>query len=648
MAELPDARHALSLQWVFGVAPEAGAHSLSDENRSAIFYTSAHTGVVLDLQSQTQLLLQGHRNAICATAASEDRRRIATADAGPGSMLVLWDSYSGCPLRSIAPPHESGVRAIDMSPDARYVVALSAGPAPQLLSLWDLAADGDKPLYSHQVDSTAEEQLSVRFSPEAPTEIVTAGGRIVIFWSWASGTLECYAPEEAGASLQQPVSPLTGSLFLPGSRRALSSTTDGQAVVWDVVSNVPEADTLRRRAVKLVRLASRSTIRCAVVMHGLLFVGTADGHVRAFNSELRLVAWFEDIAAGPVTSISFSHDAAAWEGKGGADDLRCADFIVGTAGALIVACSSAMFGHPSLEARRGTLLVQGQEGAVHGLAAHPALPRFASTCGAGLLHLWDFEERRLLLLRLFDGLSGYILAFSPDGALLAVGFTNGTLKLLSATSLQELHTFRNFKGCVRHLCFSADGAWLAAAATDRAVALYRFGPNATDPEKHAWELIGRHRAHAGAVTALAFSTGEDAASARLISCGEDRMLCEYDLGRASVQDGLQLRKRTRLEQTAAPTACAWVKNALDAGPSLVVANDAYKLRIVASDSLVRMPAFLRAPLHATLPFTLSSHLGHMPDYPRPDARRTAPPPASIAARPRARRRLRRAQSRAEG
>merc|ERR1719203_1205385 len=98
-----------------------------------------------------------------------------------------------------------------------------------------------------------------------------------------------------------------------------------------------------------------------------------------------------------------------------------------------------MFDQLTPEARRGTLLVQGQDAAVHGLAAHPSLSRFACTGHSGLLQLWDYSEKRLLLLRMFDKLLGQCLAFSPvDGKLLAAGFTNGTVKILSGMTLQEL------------------------------------------------------------------------------------------------------------------------------------------------------------------------------------------------------------------
>lgn len=57
-------------------------------------------------------------------------------------MLVIWDTVSGIPIKSIFNPHPHGVIAMDISPDALFIVTLSA-PAesdnndPQMMSLWE-------------------------------------------------------------------------------------------------------------------------------------------------------------------------------------------------------------------------------------------------------------------------------------------------------------------------------------------------------------------------------------------------------------------------------------------------------------------------------------------------------------------------------
>jgi len=60
-----------------------------------IFYSNAHTGILLDCKTNQQILLQGHSNAITSTTVSLDRRWLVTGDLGPDCMVTVWDSFSG-------------------------------------------------------------------------------------------------------------------------------------------------------------------------------------------------------------------------------------------------------------------------------------------------------------------------------------------------------------------------------------------------------------------------------------------------------------------------------------------------------------------------------------------------------------------------
>lgn len=70
---------------------------------------------------------------------SNNKKWVVTADAGRDSMMVVWDTASGTPIKSIFNPHTNGVLAVDISPDALFIVTLSA-PATsehQTISLWE-------------------------------------------------------------------------------------------------------------------------------------------------------------------------------------------------------------------------------------------------------------------------------------------------------------------------------------------------------------------------------------------------------------------------------------------------------------------------------------------------------------------------------
>lgn len=88
--------------------------------------------------------------------------------------------------------------------------------------------------------------------------------------------------------------------------------------------------------------------------------------------------------------------------------------------------------------------------------------------------LWDYEEKKLLMVRTFDGsgdrglkLVPKTIAYDPEGNTLAVGCATGSLKLLEASRLGDIstkpHLFRNSKKGISHVCFSHDGRFMASA-----------------------------------------------------------------------------------------------------------------------------------------------------------------------------------------
>ena len=590
---------ALSLSWVFGFADRSPVINLCDANRAAIFYASAHTGIIYDLNAKSQQLLQGHCNPITCSCASADRRLVATSDRGADSMLVIWDSYSTQPVKTIATPHPHGVHAMDMSPDGKYLVTLSE-PAPegeaggpQVIAVWDCSPAGssESPIYSAMVTSpsgeAAELQISVRLDPSDPTQIVTNGASVVIFWSFAEGGLTYYSPPLSSHDFKQSIGVLTKSAFFPGSTKAVTATADGDCVLWDVLDSGPAEYTTERRAAKIVRLHTGAVTNILTVGKYLVS-GGADGHVRFYDFEFRIIAWFEDLDAGAISSISFAVPTSSGKAAKAAADaaasgvLSCPDFVVGTSNSLIVSCRPSMFDELVAERKRGMLLVQGQDAPVHGLAAHPSLTRFAVTGKSGLLQLWDYAEKRLLLMRMFDRLSGHTLAFSPSGKFLAIGFTSGLLKVLVGMTLEEVATFKAAAGCITAAAFSHDSTYLATSDTDNCVGVYRLGNPGDEPTaKKEWIFVGKYRGHYKPITGLQFGEGSDG-SARLFACGEDRALVEYDLARSSVQGGIQLRNTSKIEQTGVPTGCVYVPaGAQDAEPHVVTANDQYKLRVIA-------------------------------------------------------------------
>jgi WD40 repeat protein len=215
----------------------------------------------------------------------------------------------------------------------------------------------------------------------------------------------------------------------------------------------------------------------------------ADGAVRFYDYYLRLEAWFEDLNAGPVSSISFSVQPNPFPAsEAGSPGLKfwVPDFIVGTSHAFMVGIESIMFNEVKKEDRRGTLLMQGMTDKVIAVACHPSQSLVAIVCSNGVLQLWNYDMKLLMVLREFNSsdiensktgkTSGNFkpncIAFDSTG-LLAIGFSSGVIKLLVSDSLEDIAHYTPSTDSIQHLQFSPTGDYLAAIDNSNHVLIFK-------------------------------------------------------------------------------------------------------------------------------------------------------------------------------
>jgi len=394
-----------------------------------------------------------------AAAAPADGQDGAGRGGGEG-LLVVWDVGARAPVRSVAQPHSGGCVAVAFSADATRVATVSApfmdpstSTTVQEVAVWDWSSeDGhDRPTALARVPSGAGAMARVAFHPTDRAQLATTGPERVVFWGVdppsddaegaAPGTMSYFVPSlSKGAG---SASLLTATAFLPSGTDAVTGTADGRLLVWATpAAALAEGRVLERSAAKLVQLVEEgrsvpaaapgaepeavgvSTVRVlsvrsadddddgaggkgvgadddddAASSRAAVVVGFTDGAVRVFDGALRLVAWYEDMAAGPVSSVSFAAgDAVASPGTAATLDLP--DFVVATTRALVVGMQSSAAGELDAEARRGVLLMQGFDGGVFGAAAHPSEPLVLTGTRDGTLSVWEVRSRELQVVRL--------------------------------------------------------------------------------------------------------------------------------------------------------------------------------------------------------------------------------------------------------
>jgi WD40 repeat protein/tetratricopeptide (TPR) repeat protein len=153
-------------------------------------------------------------------------------------------------------------------------------------------------------------------------------------------------------------------------------------------------------------------------------------------------------------------------------------------------------------------------------AAFASVPgQLATVCRDRSLHIWDLHSsKKLTSLRLGAG-TAKVLAFSPDGAQLAVAHDR-TVRILRVADGQESLVLRGHTGDVTALSFSSDGKRLATASDDLSVQVW-------DSDADAWQKATMNltlRGHTGGMTAVAFSFD----GKRLISGSTDQTVRFWD------------------------------------------------------------------------------------------------------------------------
>ncbi|GAQ89975.1 hypothetical protein KFL_005840080 [Klebsormidium nitens] len=618
---------ALTFDSVYGHSWElpGGVVSLTTESRDAVCYAAGHTAVIYEKATGQQIPLQGHRHALRSLAVSPDKLTLATADVGDTSLLVLWDALTGKPLWTASQERTGGIVAMDFSADARFLATLSntgergnlshcplprvlqaAADVSQEVSIWDLQSPEEGPIL---ITPVADGSLltSLRFNPESHRELVSTGADRVLFWQRVvhedtSESLQPVRPLGSIGALKPSSVSLTVSVFVPGTTTVVTGTSDGGLLVWEEERTEAARDSplIERRAVKNLRIHTAAiTALAAAGAH--VVSGGADGYVRFFDARLRLVAWFEDMDAGGITSLSFAtagsvplSDAAFY----------APDFVVGTTNAKIVSMETASFDDdPKSSRRAGQMILAGNSQAVAAISAHPGQPHVTLIGDAGLQQVYDYAPQTLLLEKKHAGQQGCAICYSPNGTLIAVGFGNGAIQIQNSATLDELFTFRTTLSALTHLTFAPTGTALAAADTSFAVSLITFGHGKAGDK---WEAVGKVRAHNDVVTGLRFGARAGAQPC-LTSCAEDGNIVTYDLEGAAPGEGLHIKSVTAITSPGLPTGLASLEGSQETAEFLI-SDDACKLKAtdVSDTATCRMtwaaPAF-GAPIHKLVPFT---------------------------------------------
>ncbi|HLJ55705.1 MAG TPA: WD40 repeat domain-containing protein, partial [Chthonomonadaceae bacterium] len=453
--------------------------------------------VIRDTESGRPLQTLALDHAVWDIAFSHNGKLLATN----GDRVQIWDAETGAPKEDYGP----GGPALVFSPDDTRICysRWAETGKPAAVEVLDLSTG--MVLFPLAAQTGPGQVRALAWSADG-SEIATGGDdRIVRVWSAATGTLL--------RSLSGHSDGILTASFSPDGKRLLTSSLDDEARIWelDAASELPKAvialppGARGRPPLRDLRLFARENrmlfkhARQAVFANDGQHVvtGSYSGMVRIWSatppaSYLVLdgpaIASLDHVGAvaiapnnRQIVSAVDSPAATVWDARTGAQervlrgqaDISAVAYFPDSSRIVTAGQNGAV---QIWTAPRRSYAIQGHKGNASCVAVSSNGRLVASGGEDGAAIVWDVRANRRLCSLSMPGAIAHGIAFSPDGAKIAVAQNDnrmtGRITLWDTNSGKLLRTIASLPTRVLAVRFSPDGARILAGVDDRTARIW--------------------------------------------------------------------------------------------------------------------------------------------------------------------------------
>jgi|UniRef100_A0A7S4LG85 microtubule-associated protein-like 6 len=436
----------LELEHVYGYRARTCRNNVYWIDDNTIVYFAAAVGIVHKISNNTQQFFFGHSDDIVSLDYHKKRGLVATGQLGKDPKICVWDVYSMEQVHCFSGYHQRAVVDVSFSADGSRLASVGL--------------DDDHSVAVYNIDSGAmvaeakggdRRILSVCWNTcrdaNGNTDFITVGRKHIQFWQLEGTRLE-YKKGILGRKGEIQTF-LTAACTSDG---AVVGTQDGSMYFF------------RRNKLRRIVQAHNGMIYSLKFEGQMLFSGGRDG---------LLTMW------SPNGSKVASFDLNKYDSGESKNSVRAIDFldnkiVAGTITSTIYGIDLSTNEVSVLQVGHfGNLKTRDphEYGELWGLCPVPKELSFASVCEDGTLRVWDVQQRRMVK-RVEIGSAALCCHMSSDGALLAVGFSNGAFAIYDTSDYTEILRKRHHKRRVPCIKFSPDCTMLAVASAQNVIDLY--------------------------------------------------------------------------------------------------------------------------------------------------------------------------------
>ncbi|KAK3262979.1 hypothetical protein CYMTET_28194, partial [Cymbomonas tetramitiformis] len=506
--EMPN--KALQLEFVYGYNGNANlAPNLFYIKTGEVAYYTAAVAIVYNKESHRQRFFQEHDDDIKCIALNAAKDTCATGQVGREPYVCVWHPHDMKMLQRLDFPYGArGVVAVSFSPDGGKLACVTTDN-DHTIYVWDWRRRAVLNTLKG-LKGTPPQVYGVQWNPFAESEFVSYGASHIKWWTRSSAT--SYALT-AGAFAKAGTHDVLSMTFLP-SGVVVTGMPTGELCIWKnskcvrVLKAHAKGPQVKRDDGQSITFGG---VRCLRLRAG------ADGTVLAWDVSSGEPKSQDDILGTIALKSPYQNCTAP--------ALRALDCLPGS-NVFIAGTNRCDIWEVD---ETPEVMIYGHSADLYGLAVNPVRPeRFATACESDRVFLFDAVRRHMLRTVSLGGIKARSVAFSPDGAHLAVGMRNGGLNVLEADTLQFLKWSKNFDSAVDDLKYSPDGRLLALGSHDTFIDVYSVDKD--------YKRIARCSGHSATITHLDWSVDS---STIMSNCGA------YEVLYWNARDGSQVKQNQR-------------------------------------------------------------------------------------------------------